>query len=130
MNEKGEFRKVPDLDRMKEIMYAVSVSDDETRETISTCYSQTGTLLEPHGAVAWKGLEKFLGSEPGFPVDEKLCCILETAHPAKFMDEIRKFADIGFELPESLKRAIRADEEYVSLENDYNAFREFILKYY
>jgi threonine synthase len=130
MNEKGYFRKVPDLKKMQEIMYAVSVSDDETRETIISCYSQTGTLLEPHGAVAWKGLEKFLESGPGFPTDEKLCCILETAHPVKFMDEIRKFADIGFVLPESINRAIRADEEYVSLENDYNAFRDFIIKYY
>lgn len=129
MTEKGEFRKIPDLNRMREIMHAVSVSDSETRETIRTCYNLTGTILEPHGAVAWKGLEKFLVSN-GLPSDEKLCCILETAHPAKFMDEIRKFADIGFVLPESLKRAISGDEEYVSLENDYNAFRDFLIKNY
>ncbi len=130
MNEKGKFRKAPDMNMMREIMYPVSITDAETRETIKLCYSQTGTILEPHGAVAWKGLMKFIESEPGFMVDEKLCCVLETAHPAKFMDEIRKFADIEIVMPESLKRAIIGNEEYVSLENDYNIFKDFITKYY
>ncbi len=130
MNDRGEFGTEPDLNRMRGIMYAVGVNDNETRETIKSCYDRSGVILEPHGAVAWKGLEKFIGSEPGFRVDERLCCVLETAHPAKFMEEILKVRGAGIMLPESLAAVESAAEEYISLENDYNVFKSFIEKYY
>jgi len=130
MNEKGKFITEPDLGKMREIMYAVSVNDNETRETIKTCHDNSEIILEPHGAVAWRGLEKFIESGPGFRIDEKLCCILETAHPAKFMDEILKVRPGGIMFPESLAKVEDVPEKFTSLENDYNIFKNFIRKYY
>ena len=45
---------------MRNDIYAVSITDEETRQTIKEAYSQYKVLLEPHGAVAWAGLMKYL----------------------------------------------------------------------
>ena len=52
--------RVPDLDEMRKRIYSVSISDRETKKTIKRIYEQHRVLLEPHGAVGWAGLERFL----------------------------------------------------------------------
>jgi len=60
MDEMGRVRKMPDLQAMHRDLYAVSVTDEETRRTIKEAYSRYGILLEPHGAVGWAGLLRYL----------------------------------------------------------------------
>lgn len=69
MDEHGTIVKFPDLGKMVSDLYGVSVSDNETRETMQRCYKLYKVLLEPHGAVAWKGLEYFL-EQAGERVDK------------------------------------------------------------
>lgn len=111
-------------------MFAVSVNDSETKDAIRSVYRQLNTLLEPHGAAAWVGLQKYLSSGNVKINRNHFFCILETAHPAKFIDEIRRILDIEIRLPESLRRIKTKNEEYISLENDYNSFKDFMVKYY
>jgi threonine synthase len=129
MNERGEFAKTPDLLKMRDDMFAVSISDVETRNAMLTCYRQYNTILEPHGAVAWEGLQKYLKTNSDSIDESNINCILETAHPAKFIEEIKKILDIEVSLPESLKRVEAGNEEYISLENDYNSFKKIIKKF-
>ena len=57
-------------------------------------------MLEPHGAVGWTGLERYLESHPE---DKALTAIsLETAHPAKFPDELLAITGIEPKVPPSL----------------------------
>ena len=84
MDETGQVARQPDLSAMREEIYAVSISDEETRQTIREAYSQYKVLLEPHGAVGWAGLVRYL-DEFG---DWSPAVSLETADPAKFPDEI------------------------------------------
>ncbi|NSW94180.1 MAG: threonine synthase [Bacteroidales bacterium] len=130
MNEAGEVIKEPDLKKMRSEMYAVSVSDKQTKETIMDCYRRYGVLLEPHGAVAWRGLTIFLNELKDTADDNQLCISLETAHPAKFPSEIEEVLNIKPDVPEPLKAVEQKQEEYVILENDYDIFRDFILSKY
>ncbi|MDD1733539.1 MAG: threonine synthase, partial [Methanothrix sp.] len=79
MDEIGRVNRQPDLSAMRQDLYAVSITDEETRRTIKEAFSQHKVLLEPHGAVAWAGLMRYL-QRCG---DWRGCISLETADPAK-----------------------------------------------
>jgi threonine synthase len=127
MDEKGVVRSMPDLERMRREIYAVSVSETETRQTIRDAYERHGLLLEPHGAVGWAGLQRYLQDESGCA---ELCVSLETAHPAKFPEEIR--AILGFDppLPPSLEGLEAKKETFAVLASDYPGFKGFLKDHY
>ena len=58
MDESGKIIVAPDLRKMRKDLFAISITDVRTKETIADCYGQYGLLLEPHGAVAWQGLKE------------------------------------------------------------------------
>lgn len=128
MDEKGHILKEPDHDRIRRDMWGVGITEEETRRTISECWKKYGTILEPHGAVAWKGLEKFLGSVSSESINEEANISLETANPAKFPEEITKILGNPPPLPRSLQEIVNLTEDYVNLDNDYQALKEYILK--
>jgi len=128
MNEQGTILKGPDLEGMRHDFTGISVTDEETRETISGCYTSHGIILEPHGAVAWKGTE-FYREEEGYARQDDIFISLETAHPAKFSDEINRLLGFSPQLPPSLKGINDLTEEYSELNNDYSEFKRYILKH-
>lgn len=130
MDEKGRFSKLPDLDMMRGDLYAISVSDHLTRETIKQFYHDYGMILEPHGAVSWYGLTRYNKMETEGMPDENLQVCLETAHPAKFGDEIRTLLKIEPDLPVSLSAVELKKEEYIKLANDYSLLRKHIIRNY
>lgn len=127
MDETGNISSPPDLDHMRQDLYAVSVTDTETRETIGEAYRKYNLVLEPHGAVAWKGIKEF--SSKTSLTGKPLYISLETAHPAKFPEEMIKILKLSPDLPLSLNGLEQKDENFFSIENSYNSLKEFILKH-
>lgn len=130
MDETGNIIKVPDLKKMREDLFAVSVTDEETRATIADIYKQYNILLEPHGAIAWHGINEYFRFNKNINSEKQLCISLETAHPAKFPEEIRQIINVDPPLPASLIGITEKTEKYFSLENNYGILKDFILKYY
>ena len=128
MDETGVILQSPDLERMKKDFYGISVSDKVTRETIFSCYNDHHVLLEPHGAVAWKGLQCYLADDSHEVRNGNVYISLETAHPAKFPDEILRILNFMPGPPPSLKKLAELDEDYHFMENDYSLFRDYIHK--
>jgi threonine synthase len=130
MDETGNVSKIPDISGMREDLVAVSVTDDETKITIKEIYRKYGILLEPHGAVAWKGTKVYSelnkNPKPGKP----LCISLETAHPAKFPEEIRQILNFEPPLPDSMAGLEQMPEKYFSMDNSYGLLKDFIIKNY
>lgn len=124
MDETGKIGKLPDMERLRKEIFAVSVSDAETRETIINAFKNYMLLLEPHGAVAWKGLLVFLEKE-GADANEKLVS-LETAHTSKFPEEIEALLNMKPSLHPALMEVADKKEEYGLIENDYASFKEFL----
>lgn len=119
----GRVHVYPDREEMNRRIYAVSISDGETKKTIERCYREYGVLLEPHGAVGWRGLELYLARYGEAP----LCVSLETAHPAKFPFEIRELLGIDPELPPSMKDIDSREGTAVELPADYDRLKAFLL---
>jgi threonine synthase len=125
MNEKGVISRQPDLDKMKNDLYGISVTDDETSETIFSEYTKNGLLLEPHGAVAWFGLNEYLKDHPADGITSYVS--VETAHPAKFSREMRHILNIDPPVPVSLQRLEEKEEKYIEISKDYKSFKEKVL---
>ena len=130
MDENGIIIKEPDIEKMREDMFAVSINDKETKETIRTAFKKFNLLLEPHGAVGWAGLMKDFEVNHSDANPDQLSVSLETAHPAKFPEEIRAILGIDPELPESLRYLDEKEEKYDSLKNDYQIFKNYLKDHY
>jgi len=127
MDETGALKKTPDLERMRRDLWSVSISDEETRATIRNVYKAHRTLLEPHGAVGWAALLRYLGERAG---PEPLCVSVETAHPAKFPEELRALVGVDPPLPPALQGLEERHEKYETLPGEYEAFKRLLLERY
>jgi threonine synthase len=130
MDEKGAISKDPDIVRMHEDIYAVSISDDITTSVIKNIYLKHKKILEPHGAAGWAGLLEYFRNYPDDAEADRLCISLETAHPAKFPEEIRKVLNIEPQLPPSLAGLDKLEESFDKIDNDYGSFKDYLLKRY
>lgn len=122
MNEKGNILIPPDLDQMQKELFATSIDDEKTRRTIQEVWHKYRVLLEPHGAVAWAGLERYLQETK----DTVPCISVETAHPAKFPEEIEALFGFSPEIPLSLQGLEQKKEYQIPMPPEYNAFRAFL----
>jgi threonine synthase len=122
MDETGRVNKQPDLQAMRRELYAVSVTDEETRNTIRSAYGQHKVLLEPHGAVGWAGLMKYL-VECG---DWSPCVSLETADPAKFPDEIVRLTGVNPPLPQAMAELDELEEHFQRMKGDYPSLKGYL----
>jgi len=130
MDETGNILKKPDLSAMQKDIFAVSISDNETKATIKNAWQDHRLLLEPHGAVGWLGLQKYLESSDNKIGEEHLCISLETAHPAKFPEQIREILEFDPELPPSLEGLELKPEKFDTIPNDYEAFKSYLKSKY
>ena len=126
VNKSGTVHKVPELGLMRERLWSISVDDAETRATMKRAHGEHATLLEPHGAVGWKGLEAYRETTG----DASLAIVLETAHPAKFPEAVRETLGIEPELPESLARLEGRQGDAESLGSEYDALKRYLMRHY
>jgi threonine synthase len=126
MDETGAMREMPDMERIKNELWAVSITDEETRTTIQRAWERHHLLLEPHGAVGWLGLERYLEQNPS----SAKSISVETAHPAKFPEEIELLLGFTPETPSSLAEVERKQEQFLSMPADYGAFHKLICEKY
>ena len=150
MDETGRLIERPDMDAMRRDLWAVSIDEATTRATIREAWTDHRLLLEPHGAVGWAGLKRYLDGHGGDSPDhldghggdspdhldghggdfDGLCVSLETAHPAKFPDEVKANTGVDPELPPSLVGLESRPENYPVMPVDYDAFRDLLLDRY
>lgn len=120
MDQAGAVHQPPAFGPMRRNLYAVSISDDLTRETIRKAYDEFGIMLEPHGAVGWAALQRYLAEHPD---DRDLLAVtLETAHPAKFPEVIVQELRFDPVPPPSLAGLDQLPESFETIPADYRAF--------
>ena len=71
-----------DIGRIRESVWTSSVTDGETREAIADVFAAHAYVLDPHGAVGYAALARYRKAGGG----RFTGILLETAHPAKFID--------------------------------------------
>jgi len=107
---------------LKNKLSSYSISDDDTVATIKEVYEQTNYLLDPHGAVGYLALKKYLTANPS----EK-GIFLETAHPVKFPDAVEKITGKKIELPLSIKDIMTQQKKSTKMKAEYNELKNYLL---
>ncbi len=113
-----------DVQRIRADIYASSFSDAETRSAIREIFDRYGYVSDPHGAVGYLGVKRFL--EKCSPGTRGI--FLETAHPGKFADIVEEVLGRPVEIPDRLKECMNKEKKAVTLSNRYDEFREFLLR--
>lgn len=108
---------------IKDTISKCSVNDADTIAIISDVYKKHNYLLDPHGAVAYKGLADYLNQHPS-----QKGIILETAHPVKF-DAVIKSAvgDNALKMPDSVGQLLGLEKKSVVIKPNFDALKEFLL---
>ncbi|MCW3109534.1 MAG: threonine synthase, partial [Segetibacter sp.] len=107
---------------VKNAVSSFSITDEETKTTLKNVLTKYKYLLDPHGAVAFAGLERYLEQHTS---DKGI--ILETAHPVKFYDVVEPITGQKVETPESIHGILNKKKESVKMKPDYKEFKEFLL---
>ena len=111
---------------MIEIVVADGAHDGRPVD-VNGCHSGVDRFDLVEGAYE-TGLQKYI-DETG---DDKgqLYVSLETAHPAKFPEEITKLLGFDPDLPKSLEGIEEKEEQYDTIEKDYESFKKYLMDNY
>lgn len=110
-----------DWNAIRKDISGATYSDDRIRQTMKTCYEETGYVLDPHGACGYQALREQL--QPG-----EVGVFLETAHPAKFKEKVDAILGTDIAIPERLQAFMRGKKQSIEMPNDFAAFKDFLLK--
>ncbi|MBW0177256.1 threonine synthase [Sediminibacterium sp.] len=105
---------------VKNILQSVTVTDAETIDCISSVYDKYGYLLDPHGAVAYHALEKCTGP------DQK-GIMLETAHPVKFPDTVKKAIGKEPQVPDVIQPLFQLQKQAINISPSFSVLKEWLL---
>ena len=108
----GIIDRMPNLEAMRRDIYSISVSNEQHYDTIKQVYERYGVILEPHGSVGWKALEKYTAGK-----HEEPAVVYETADPGKFPEDIEKAIGMMPVIPEGIKKQQSLEERIYAIES-------------
>jgi threonine synthase len=111
-----------DLNEIKKLFSSYSFNDSQTIEAISSVYNKHKYILDPHGAIGYLGLKKYLNENIS-----KIGIFLETAHPVKFAKDVEKTLGFIIDKPKLIEKLIKKDKKSIKIKN-YNEFKNELLK--
>ncbi|VAW22513.1 Threonine synthase, partial [hydrothermal vent metagenome] len=77
-------------------------------------------IADPHGAVGYLGLEKYLRKNNAQGI------FLETAHPVKFLDVVEPVINETIALPKQIKEVIEKQKVSIKI-SKYDELKQFLL---
>lgn len=96
-------------------------TDKQIAQSMQQCFNTTKYILDPHGACGYQALKESLQ-------DGEIGIFCETAHPAKFKDTVENIIKTEVEIPERLADFMKGEKQSVLMPNDFNTFKDFLLK--
>ena len=100
-----------------------SISDDITKETLRSVYSQHNYLCDPHGAVAYRALEDYLQTSTN-----SKGIFLETAHPVKFYDVVEPVIAQTVAVPDSIKEQLTKEKKSTLIGVGVEELKRFLVR--
>lgn len=113
-----------DVSEFKKDIESYSFSDEETKNAMREVRKEFGYTLDPHGAVAYLGLEKY--SEKSN--DDFAGVLLETAHPAKFVEVVEDVLKEKIIIPEKLEAFDKKEKKSLEFPVDFEAVKNYLIE--
>ncbi|KRO87285.1 MAG: threonine synthase, partial [Cryomorphaceae bacterium BACL29 MAG-121220-bin8] len=112
-----------DHDSLLDKMSSFSFDDKQTVKVILDVYNKSKYILDPHGAIGYLGLIKYLKKNPKY-----LGIFLETAHPVKFSDDIEKTIGCKIKIPTEISHLLEKEKKFITI-NNYKEFKRELIKF-
>lgn len=80
-------------------------------------------MMDPHGAIAYLGLKKYLVEHSG----DVTGVFLETAHPAKFKEVVEDTLGCTIAIPPALQKFLSKEKKVIQASTEFSDFRNFLL---
>ena len=119
-SENGKLDETATHKRITSLISGAAYSDDQIRETMRQCFSETGYVLDPHGACGYRALQENL-----CPGEVGVFC--ETAHPAKFKEKVDQILGIDIDIPTRLRAFMEGEKQSVAMSKDFADFKSYLL---
>lgn len=107
----------------RESIMSWSFNDEQTADAVRRVAQDTGYIMDPHGAVAWLGLDKYAGLT-GYTGPR---VFLETAHPAKFPETMKVILGKYEYVPPQFAMLDEAEEKFTQVPCDAGAVKDYLL---
>jgi threonine synthase len=126
----SNFARMLDLYRsewglMKQDISGYAYDDAATEATIREVFARTGYMLEPHGAVGYMALKAWQSDQ-----DVRTNgIVLETAHPAKFLEDMERILDQKVPVPQRLAELADHQKVAVPMGKDFAGFKDWLLQH-
>ncbi len=109
---------------LKRKLSAYRISDAETEAAIGELWKDYGYLADPHGAVGYLALKRYLHEHP----DDR-GIFLETAHPVKFPEAVERITGQVITMPEGISSIMSREKKTVEMEPLYGKLKEYLLNH-
>jgi threonine synthase len=96
-------------------------TDIETCQSMNRLQVDFAYQADPHGAVAYLGLKKYQED------NECTGIFLETAHPAKFPDEVERATNIKVVIPDTLKKLMVLEKKSVKIPDSFTYLKSMLM---
>ncbi len=112
-----------DLDTMRKHITGYSFTDDQTKKAMKEINTKYNYIMDPHGAIAYLGLEAYLKENKITNVNG---IILETAHPSKFIDVVESTIRKQVKIPDRLEEYMSKKNMSKPMTNTFEDFKKFL----
>ncbi len=110
-----------DFLNLKNRISSYSFNDEQTKEAIKKVFQERGYVMDPHGAVGYRGLKAFQKENAYYKG-----VFLETAHPVKFLETVEKVIGEKVEIPPELAELNKREKKALQI-SDYEELKAFLL---
>lgn len=138
------------LEKIRENIWSASFSDKETAAALKELYEKYKYTADPHGAVAYLGVKKYLEKSElsNFTDKNSLSRVshkasnkpvniaafnqntyfifLETAHPAKFLDVVEPILNKKISIPKNLQKCLKKEKKTIPMSASYQDFKNYL----
>ena len=126
VGDPSNFARIYDLygkshERISSLISGATYKDEQIAEAMRQCYSETGYVLDPHGACGYKALEE--GLQEG-----EIGVFCETAHPAKFKEKVDSILGTDIEIPARLRAFMEGEKQSVEMSKDFADFKHYLMQ--
>ncbi len=106
---------------MKGEISGYSFTDEQTRSAIRRVYESSDYVLDPHGAIGYLGLKKYLSLH-----QHVVGVFLETAHPGKFIDVVEETLGRKIDLPPALQAFMKGEKKSIRMSKDFIELKNYL----
>lgn len=96
-------------------------SDEETKAAMTKLFLEANYLADPHGAVAYLGLQEYFKEDPN-----AYGVFLETAHPVKFLPVVEEVLGTTPAIPPQIQAVLHGEKKTIKIKN-YQGLKDFLL---